>query len=199
MFDKPADYATAKLSTLANPESLGHIKLDSTSFTGEAASLEPLKNEQGKTYYNLTTEGTFGFEFFAASTSSEMLTEFFGAETISDTFTGENGIPASATVLGLMHKPAILERPIMIVNDTADRSIIIPRAKIVANLEMDGKEVGIRVNVSAEGYRHGKPENGNVRRGRTCLHLIRAGVDSPSLLTFFIMDEKRPTKDCAQD
>ena len=150
MFDKPADYATAKLSTLANPESLGHIKLDSTSFTGEAASLEPLKNEKGKTYYNLATEGTFGFEFFAASTSSEMLTEFFGAETISDTFTGDNGIPASATVLGLMHKPAVLERPIMIVNDTADRSIIIPRAKIVANLEMDGKEVGIRVNVSAE-------------------------------------------------
>ena len=150
MFDKPADYATAKLSTLANPESLGHIKLDSTSFTGEAASIEPLRNEQGKTYYNLTTEGTFGFEFFAASTSSEMLTEFFGAETISDTFTGDNGIPASATVLGLMHKPAILERPIMIVNDTADRSIVIPRAKIVANLEMDGKEVGIRVNVSAE-------------------------------------------------
>jgi len=150
MFDKPADYATAKLSTLANPKSLGHIKLDSTSFTGEAASLEPLKNEKGKIYYNLTTEGTFGFEFFAASTSSEMLTEFFGAETISDTFTGDNGIPASATVLGLMHKPAILERPIMIVNDTADRSIIIPRAKIVANLEMDGKEIGIRVNVSAE-------------------------------------------------
>jgi len=78
MFDKPADYAAAKLSTLANPESLGHIKLDSTSFTGEAASLEPLKNEKGKTYYNLATEGTFGFEFFAASTSSEMLTEFFG-------------------------------------------------------------------------------------------------------------------------
>jgi hypothetical protein len=150
MFDKPADYATATLSALANPESLGHIKLDSTSFTGEAASLEPLKNEQGKAYYILATEGTFGFEFFAASTSSEMLTEFFGAETISDTFTGDNGIPASAAVLGLMHKPAILERPIMIVNDTADRSIVIPRAKIVANLEMDGKEVGIRVNVSAE-------------------------------------------------
>ena len=150
MFAKPADYATAKLSTLASPESLGHIKLDSTSFTGEAASLEPLKNEKGKAYYNLATEGTFGFEFFAASTSSEMLTEFFGAETISDSFTGDNGIPESATVLGLMHKPAVLERPIMIVNDTADRSIIIPRAKIVANLEMDGKEVGIRVNVSAE-------------------------------------------------
>lgn len=150
MFDKPENYATAKLSTLENPKSLGHIKLDSTSFTGEAASLEPLKNEQGKTYYNLTTEGTFGFEFFAASTSSEMLTEFFEAENISDTFTGGNGIPADATVLGLMHKPAVLERPIMIVNDTADRSIIIPRAKIVANLEMDGKEVGIRVNVSAE-------------------------------------------------
>ena len=49
-----------------------------------------------------------------------------------------------------MHKPAILERPIMIANDTGDRSIIVPRARVVANLEMDGKEVGIRINVSAE-------------------------------------------------
>lgn len=150
MFGAVADYAAAKVSTLASPESLGHIKLDSTSFTGEAASLEPLKNEQGKTYYNLTTEGTFGFEFFAASTSSEMLTEFFGAEAISDTFTGANGIPTGATMLGLMHKPAILERPILIANDTGSRSILVPRARVVANLEMDGKEVGVRVTVSAE-------------------------------------------------
>ena len=35
IFDKPVDYSAATLVTLANPKSLGDIKLDSTTWSGD--------------------------------------------------------------------------------------------------------------------------------------------------------------------
>ena len=150
VFAKPADYSAAKLSTLTSPESLGDIHLDSTNLTGDDPSLTPLKNEQGQTYYSTVEEGTFGFEFFVPSTSEDMLEAMMNAEVVSDTFTGTNGFSASSTVSGVMHKSTVSERPIMIVNDTKTRALVVPKAKIITSLTMQDKVVGIMVRVNAD-------------------------------------------------
>ena len=48
LFDKVDDYNTAKISTLANPKSLGDIDQDSTSWTGDDPEVDPRRNEQGE-------------------------------------------------------------------------------------------------------------------------------------------------------
>lgn len=150
VFDKPADLAAAKLSTLTNPKSLGDIHLDSTDFTGDDPTLNPLKNEQGQIYYSTVEEGTFGFEFFVPSTSEAMLTQFLAAEVITDTFTGANGFSAGSTVVGFMHKPTVSERPIQIINDALNQSLVVPNAKLVAAPSMQDRVSGIKISVIAQ-------------------------------------------------
>ena len=47
LFETPEDYSNATLATLTGAKSLGDIKGDSTSWTGEAASTTTIVNEQG--------------------------------------------------------------------------------------------------------------------------------------------------------
>jgi hypothetical protein len=150
IFDKPADYATAALSDLANPKSLGDIHLDSTNFTGDDPILTPLRNEQGLAYSTTVENGTFGFEFFVPSTSKEMLQALMNAEIVTDTFAAGGAFAVGSTVTGAMHKSTVVEKPIMIVNETKNRAIVVPKAKIVSSLAMQDKVAGIMVRVNAE-------------------------------------------------
>ena len=150
VFDKPADYATTALSDLANPKSLGDIHLDSTNLTGDDPTLTPLKNEQGLAYYTTVENGTFGFEIFVPSTSSDMLEAMMNAEVVTDTFTVGGAFAVGSTVTGAMHTSTIVEKPIMIVNETKNRALVVPKAKIVSSLAMQDKVVGIMVRVNAE-------------------------------------------------
>lgn len=151
VFDKPADYAVAKLSTLAGAKSLGDIHMDSTNLTGDDPTLTALKNEQGNTYYTTVENGTFGFEFFVPSTSEDMLEAMMNAEVITDTFTGgTNGFGEGSTVVGAMHKTSIVEKAILIANDTKTKALVVPKAKIVSSLTMQDKVIGIMVRVQAE-------------------------------------------------
>jgi len=150
VFDKPTDYATAKLSTLTNPKSLGDIHLDSTNLTGDDPTLTPLKNEQGISYYTTVENGTFGFEFFVPSTSNAMMTALMNASVVTDTFTATNAFAIGSTITGAMHQSTVVERPIMIVNDTKTRALVVPKGKLVSSLAMQDKVAGIMVRVNAE-------------------------------------------------
>ena len=151
VFDKPADYAVAKLSTLDGAKSLGDIHMDSTNLTGDDPTLTALKNEQGNTYYTTVENGTFGFEFFVPSTSVDMLQAMMNAEVVTDTFVdGSNGFGTESTVVGTMHKTTIVEKPILIANDTKTKALVVPKAKIASSLTMQDKVIGIMVRVQAE-------------------------------------------------
>lgn len=150
VFDAVADYAAAALSDFANPQSLGDVHLDSTSFTGDAPTVTPLQNEQGLAYYYTSTDGTFGFELFIPSTSPAMLTEFMQGESISDTFDGSNGFAVGTTAVGVMHKTTATERPIMIANEKLNRAMVIPKALIVASHAMQDRVSGILLSVNAQ-------------------------------------------------
>lgn len=151
VFDKPADLASATLKTLANPKSLGDIKLDSTSWSGDDPTVNLIKNEQGETVITTVEAGSFGFEFTAMSTSAAMLTKLFGAESVSASFTTNTDLFAtSSTVTGFGTSPTIVECPIMVVNSTLNKSIIFPNAQIVSNLTIEDKIYCIKCKVTAK-------------------------------------------------
>ena len=151
VFDKPADLASATIKTLANPKSLGDIKLDSTSWSGDDPTVNLIKNEQGETVITTVEAGTFGFEFTAMSTSAAMLTKLFGAESVSASFTTNTDLFAtSSTVTGFGTSPTIVECPIMVVNSTLNKSIIFPNAEIVSNLTIEDKVYCIKCKVTAK-------------------------------------------------
>lgn len=151
VFDKPADLASATLKTLANPKSLGDIKLDSTSWSGDDPTVNLIKNEQGETVITTVEAGSFGFEFTAMSTSAAMLTKLFGAESVSASFTTNTDLFAtSSTVTGFGTSPTIVECPIMVVNSTLNKSIIFPNAQIVSNLTIEDKVYCIKCKVTAK-------------------------------------------------
>ena len=148
LFDKPADLATATLSTLAGAKSLGNIHLDSTDFTGEEASVEGLKNEQGETYYSITTKGEFGFSFFVPSTSEAVLTALLGVSKITDTMTSAAWV-AESVVYG-SDGSNVIDAPIAIINDSKDMTLVIPNAKIIVSVGMVDKVQGLNVTVMAQ-------------------------------------------------
>lgn len=145
LFTKP-NLATATLGTLAGAESLGNIHLDSTSYTGEASTLNPLKNEQGETYYSTTEGGSIGFEMFVPSTSSEIMQSLMDAKLITVT-AADFTAGTSALGFGASH---VTERPIAIINETLDQTLVIPNAKIVASVGMVDKVLGVSLNVLAQ-------------------------------------------------
>ena len=149
LFDKPTDLATAKLSTLEGAVSLGNIHLDSTDFTGEEASIEGLKNEQGDTYYSITTKGDFGFSFFIPSTSEAVMEKLLGVETISDTFAETTPWDTGSTVYGF-DGSNFLDAPIALINDTKDMTLVIPNAKLTVSLGIVDKVQGLNVSVMAQ-------------------------------------------------
>ena len=77
IFDTPTDYSTATLASLANPKSLGDIKGDSTSWTGDDASISNIVNEQGNNVVSYVKAGTLSFEAEILSTSPEIIKKFF--------------------------------------------------------------------------------------------------------------------------
>ena len=151
VFDKPADYAVASLQTLANPKSLGDIKLDSTSWSGDDPTVNIIKNEQGETVVTTVEAGTFGFEFTAMSTSKEMLIKLVGAEVVAAAFaSGTDLFATGSTVVGFGVNPTIVECPIMIANSTLNKSIIFPYAEVVSNLTIEDKVYCIKCKVTAK-------------------------------------------------
>ena len=79
-----------------------------------------------------------------------MLTALMNAEVVTDTFTTGDAFAVGSTITGAMHKSTIVENPIMIVNETKNRALVVPKAKIVSSLAMQDRVAGIMVRVNAE-------------------------------------------------
>ena len=171
IFDKPVDYSAATLVTLANPKSLGDIKLDSTTWSGDDPTVNIIKNEQGETVVTTVESGTFGFEFTAMSTSAAMLAKLMGGISISPTFTADTLIAPGSTVTGFGTNPTIIECPIMIANSTLDKSIIFPYAEIVSNLSIEDKIYCIKCKVTAK--------NINTAALKTVM-IVKGGIGYPA-------------------
>lgn len=144
------NYETGDLDALFGDgaKSLGQIVEDSTSWDGDEPSMDPLKDEQGDTITTQITAGTLAFSADIASTSTEMLKVFMKAEDI-DGFTSQV-FGTGARAVGFGVALPVVTRPIMIVNDEANKALVFPKAKIVGNLAYADKLWRIHISVTAE-------------------------------------------------
>lgn len=154
LFDKVDDYNTAKISTLANPKSLGDIDQDSTSWTGDDPEVEPRRNEQGEAVTSRVTNGTQAYEFSIMSMDFNNVKTFLAPGVVKD-ITASTGAAWGATngikkVVGFGSTPSVMTRPIMLSNDEGDLSLLFPKAKIVSNLTLDDGMFLLHVSVTAE-------------------------------------------------
>lgn len=154
LFDKVDDYNTAKISTLANPKSLGDIDQDSTSWTGDDPEVEPRRNEQGEAVTSRVTNGTQAYEFSIMSMDFNNVKTFLAPGVVKD-ITATTGAAWGATngikkVVGFGSTPSVMTRPIMLSNDEGDLSLLFPKAKIVSNLTLDDGMFLLHVSVTAE-------------------------------------------------
>jgi len=146
-----AAYASAELDDLTTPQSLGDIFEGSTSWTGEDATLEAIKNEQGAIVCSRALGGTFSFEFTAISFSASRLATFLKATTItnpSELPTWLNSTPAPV-ITGFGDQLPIVVCPIALLNQDKNKWLIFPKARIVSNIVMDGNSVMIKSIVEA--------------------------------------------------
>lgn len=154
LFDKVDDYNTAKISTLANPKSLGDLDQGSTSWTGDDPEVEPRRNEQGEAVTSRVTNGTQAYEFSIMSMDFNNVKTFLAPGVVKD-ITASTGAAWGATngikkVVGFGSTPSVMTRPIMLSNDEGDLSLLFPKAKIVSNLTLDEGMFLLHVSVTAE-------------------------------------------------
>lgn len=148
-------YSTLGLDgILADILSLGDIVNGSTTYTGTEATTEDWKNEQGLTITSAVTDaGSIGYDFSCADFSDEMKKLLLGAVEIAAIPVPEWADVANAetiTAMGWGHQATTLIRPLVFLDDTKTRILVIPKAKIIAAGGMDGNKQIIAVKATAE-------------------------------------------------
>ena len=139
VFNEVTDYTDKSLVDFANPQSLGQIVQDSTSWDGEDPEVEELKDEQGNIITAKTAAGTLAFSFDLASTSAKMLIKFLKGEDMKitnlsgDTPWTENTI----AVTGFGDNIPVVTLPVCIVNDEKNKTWFYPKTKITSSLKYD--------------------------------------------------------------
>lgn len=150
LFKEISDYSQANLASLTEPKSLGQIKEDSSSWTGDDVTINEIKDEQGDLITATVSAGTLSFEAEIASTSADVIKTFmagvgFESAAVSSVF-------ASGTVkaVGFGVDLPVITRPIAWLNDEKKRMLLFPKAKIAANFTNSDKLMTVKISVLAE-------------------------------------------------
>lgn len=152
LFDAPTGGYTSSTTfanVTASGTSLGQVKGDSTSWDGEDATFDNVVDEQGNVIVAKSTAGTFGFSCELANVSAANAVLFLKGANVTPT-----GTPVSINNIANLVKAGIsipvIVRPIAIFNDEANRFIMLPKARILANLSMDNKLFSIKLSCVGE-------------------------------------------------
>lgn len=139
VFAPVTDYAGKGIKDFTNPQSLGQIVQDSTSWDGEDPEVEELKDEQGNIITAKTAAGTLAFSFDLASTSANMLIKFLRGEAISEYGTSQDSAwdESSLAVTGFGDNIPVVTLPVCIVNDEKNKTWFYPKTKITSSLKYD--------------------------------------------------------------
>ena len=139
IFNEVTDYTGKSLEDFTNPQSLGQIVQDSTSWDGEDPEVEELKDEQGNIITAKTAAGTLAFSFDLASTSAKMLIKFLKGEDMKITnLSGDTPwTEDTINVTGFGDNIPVVTLPICIVNDEKTKTWFYPKTKITSSLKYD--------------------------------------------------------------
>lgn len=138
IFNAISDYSSAKLSDFTNPQSLGQIVQDSTSWEGEDVSTDQILDEQGNIITAKVTAGTLSFSFDIASTSANMMKKFMAAADISSVNLGSptwlNSSNPAPSAVGFGVELPVFTVPILVADQEKKRAWVYPKAKITSNI-----------------------------------------------------------------
>ena len=151
IFDAVTDYTSAKVSTLANPKSLGDIKQGSVSWDGDDVTVTPIKNTKGTVVCSYAESGTFAFSGNILSLNKVLLNTFMVGTSITDaSLNASTNWVEVADMVGIGDSLPSIERPIGWLNQDLNQMILFPKAQIVSALVMDENSLCIKISVTAE-------------------------------------------------
>lgn len=153
IFDEVEDYSTATIDTiLENGIDLGQIFEGSTTMNSDEASFEDQKDEQGDVIVSDPTAGTDGFDFEMADFSAAKLQLFMNGRKLTHTASqsSTNGITIKGDVVGWGDKIPVIERPIGIINDKADKILVYPKARILTSRSTENKLFVLKSTAKAQ-------------------------------------------------
>jgi hypothetical protein len=141
---------------LAEPKWIGSIFQGSTSWTGEAPTMTPHRNEDGNSVYTFASGGSSGIQLDVMSTSDTMITTFLRGTAITNANMGdpiyyidETAIN-SVSAVGWGDQLPVIERPIALVNDLDNQVLLFPKALIAASIVNNDRALHIRLAVNAQ-------------------------------------------------
>lgn len=151
-WDTISDYSGKTLADFSNGRSFGNIKENSTSWTGEDMSETVIKNEQGNVIVTTTTGGTLAFEASLAELDSATAIDLLKGTEISLSSLTVPWLESvgQATAAGFGVELPVREMPIGIANDTLNKTLIFPKAKVASALILEDKMLLIKMSVTAQ-------------------------------------------------
>lgn len=152
IFDEVTDYTTATFDTItANGFDVGQVFQGSTSWNGEDPSFEDKLDEKGNIIVSDPQNGTMGFDFEMADYSSEKLITFLKGRKITQSAALSTSIfKGTPELTAVGDQLPVITRPVALVNDSADRVIFFPKARIVTGTSMEEKLVVLKSIVKAQ-------------------------------------------------
>lgn len=144
-----------ELKDLSTPKWIGSIFQGSTSWTGEAPTMTPHRNEDGNSVYTFASGGSSSLQLDIMSTADTIITTFLKGTAIE---TGNVGDPtwiasaASSTVsaIGWGDQLPVIERPFALVNDLDNQILLFPKALIAAAIVNNDRALHVRLNINAQ-------------------------------------------------
>lgn len=156
VFDPITIDADTDFGDFENPRSLGQIVQDSSTWEGEDASTEEIRDEQGNIITVKPIAGTLGYSIDIASTSAAMLKKFMAAVDLDATALGSTGAAWLDSTAGTISAAGfgvdipVVEIPILWGNDAKTRGLFFPKAKITSNFAYTDGLFRIHATVVAE-------------------------------------------------
>ncbi len=140
---------------LANPKWIGSIFQGSTSWTGEAPTMTPHRNEDGNSVYTFASGGSSGIQLDVMSTSDTMITTFLKGTAIINANMGapiyiDETASGTVSAVGWGDQLPVIERPIALVNDLDNQVLLFPKALIAASIVNNDRALHIRLAVNAQ-------------------------------------------------
>ena len=142
-----------KLEDLTTPQWIGSIFQGSTSWTGEAPTMTPHRNEDGNSVYTFASGGSSSLQLDIMSTSDTIVKTFLRGTEIA---TADVGSPewiestASKSAVGWGDQLPVIERPFALVNDLDNQILLFPKALIAAAIVNNDRALHVRLNINAQ-------------------------------------------------
>ena len=154
---KALDGSETKLANLSTPKWIGSIFQGSTSWTGEAPTMTPHRNEDGNSVYTFASGGSSSLQLDIMSTSDTIVKTFLKGTEIA---TAHVGTPAPAWIdetasstvsaVGWGDQLPVIERPFALVNDLDNQILLFPKALIAAAIVNNDRALHVRLNINAQ-------------------------------------------------